>query len=73
MEDVGQAFVLHYEDHEPPMWDKGLVIEEVVKHMSYGPTNRGGYTSMDLVDRCMTNIYTHWGDSILVSVQPYEK
>ena len=21
MEDAGQAFVLHYEDHEPPVWE----------------------------------------------------
>ena len=51
MEDFGQAFVLHYEDHEPPMCERGFAMEEVVEHMSYGLSRRG---------RCIWSMIVGW-------------
>ena len=34
-------------DHELPLWDSGLTMEEVVEHIPYGPTNKEVYPYRD--------------------------
>ena len=73
MEDVGKTLFLHQEDHELPLWERDLVMEEEDEHSLYEPDSRGVYASMYLVDRCMKGMDTHWGQSIPTSVQSCEQ
>jgi len=46
---------------ESPLKSQGLAIEEIVKHITCGPTHKEVYASMDWVDRYMTYMGMHWG------------
>ena len=54
------ALVLHYGDHKPPQWERGVATLEVVEHIPCGPTIMGVYASINLVDRYMIYMETRW-------------
>ena len=45
-------------DHELPLCDSGLTMEEVVEHIPCGPTNKEVYPYRDWVDKYMTEMET---------------
>ena len=45
-------------DHELPLWDSGLTMEEVVDHIPCGPANKEVYPYRYWVDRYMTEMET---------------
>jgi hypothetical protein len=47
-------------DHEPFLSKSTLEAQEIIKHLSGGPTHEGVYTSMDWVDRYMIGMDTLW-------------
>jgi hypothetical protein len=60
-EGFDHALSFHCGDHEPflleiPLKAQGLAMEEMVEHIPCGSTRKEVHTSMDWVDRYMTNL-----------------